>query len=93
MNEQNKSIESVPSAPKYSDIHQVKHLNSNHSIDTILFLFALLTSLKNLLKYIKKILKQRKCDPKLLLQIVGAILAIIKAIIDRFNRDDDDKDD
>jgi hypothetical protein len=79
-NEQNKPIEIIPSTPIYPDLHQIKHLDSTHLIDTTLVLVTLLTSIINLLKYIKKILKQRKCDPKLLLQIVGMILAIVKAI-------------
>jgi hypothetical protein len=79
-NEQNSSIEIIPSAPIYPDLHQIKHLDPTHSINTILVLFTLLTSINNLLKYSKKILKQRKCDSKMLLQIIGAILAIVKAI-------------
>jgi hypothetical protein len=79
-NKQTKSIEGVPSAPIYPNPYQIKHLDPTPSIDTILVLFTLLTSINNLLKYIKKILKQRKCDSKMLLQIIGVILAIIKAI-------------
>jgi hypothetical protein len=95
-NEQTKSIEGVPSAPIYPNLYQIKHFDPTHSIDTILVLFTLLTSINNLLKYIKKILKQRKCDSKMLLQIIGAILTIVKAIGqmsgDELDRDDEDKD-
>jgi hypothetical protein len=79
-NEQNKLIEGVQSAPIHPNPYQIKHLDSTYSIDTILVLFTLLTSINNLLKYSKEILKQRKCDSKMLLQIIGVILAIIKAI-------------
>jgi hypothetical protein len=93
-NEQNKSIEGVLSAPIYPNPYQIKHLDPTHPIDTILVLFTLLTSINNLLKYIKKILKQRKCDSKMLLQIIGVILAIVKAIGqmsgDELDRDDEE---
>jgi hypothetical protein len=79
-NGQNKSIEGVSSAPIYPNPYQIKHLDPTHSIDTILVLLTLITSINNLLKYIKSILKQRKCDSKMLLQIIGAILTIVKAI-------------
>jgi hypothetical protein len=93
-NEQNKSIEGVPSTPIYPNPYQIKHLDPTHSIDTILVLFTLLTSINNLLKYIKKILKQRKCDSKMLLQIIGVVLAIVKAIWqmggDELDREDEE---
>jgi hypothetical protein len=79
-NEQNQSTEIIQSAPIYPDLYRIKHLDLTHPIDTILVLFTLLTSINNLLKYIKKILKQRKCDSKMLLQIIGVILSIVKAI-------------
>jgi riboflavin synthase len=82
-NEQNSSIEIIPSAPMYPELHQIKHLDPTYPIDTILVLFTLLTSINNLLKYIKKILKQRKCD---------SVKAIGQMGGDELDRDDEDKD-
>jgi hypothetical protein len=91
-NEQNQSTEIIQSAPIYPDIHQIKHLDSTHSIETILLVFALLNGLSKLWVSIDKMWKQRKFDPKLLLQAVGAIGVILKAINDLLDRDDEDKD-
>jgi hypothetical protein len=88
MNEQNKSVEGVSTVPVYPDLHQMKHLHSNHSIETILVVFALLNGLNKLWISINKMRKQGRCTPNLLLQAVGAIAVILKAIDDELNRDD-----
>jgi hypothetical protein len=88
-NEQNKTTEIISTVPVYSDLHQMKHLNSNHLIETILVVFALLNCLKKLWLSIDKLRKQGKCSPKLLLQIVGALWAIVKVIAQiKANQDD-----
>ena len=79
MNEQNKLVEGISSAPMYPSIHQMKHLNSTHSIETILVVFALLNGLNKLWVSIGKICKDHKIDITLLLQTVAAIGAILKA--------------
>jgi hypothetical protein len=90
-NEQNRSVEIILSVPMYLDLHQIKHLDPTHSID-ILLVFTLITGINKLWLSIDKMRKQGKCDLKLILQAVGAIGVILKAIDDRFNRDDEDKD-
>jgi hypothetical protein len=92
MNEQHQTIECVPTTPTYPDLHQIEHLNSNYSID-IFILCTLITAFNKLWRLIDKMRKQRKIDLKLLLQAVGAIGAILKAIHDLLNRDDENKDD
>jgi hypothetical protein len=87
-NEQNSSVEIIPSAPMYPDLHQVNHLDSIYSID-IFVLFTLITAFNKLWTLIDKMRKQGKCDPKLLLHAVGAIGVILKGINDLLNRDDD----
>jgi hypothetical protein len=73
--------------------HQIKHIDSNHSIETILVVFALLNGLKKLWRSIDKIRKDRKIDPTSLLQTVATIGTIIKAIsqlvADSIDRDDE----
>jgi hypothetical protein len=89
-NEQNQSIEIVPVDRIHPNLHQIKHLNSTHSIETILIVVTLLNGIKNLLKSIDKLRKQGRLDSKLLLQIVGAILAIWKAIVRIMAEQDDE---
>lgn len=91
-NEQTKSIEGVPSAPIYPNLYQIKHLDPTYPID-IFALFTLITAFNKLWRLIDKMRKQKKFNLDLLLQIVGAIGVILKAINDVLNRDDDDKDD
>ncbi len=78
-NEQNRSIEIVPVEPNYPDLNHSKHLDSTYSID-IVVLFALLTGIIKLWRSIDTLRKQRKLSSKLLFPIIGAILAIWKAI-------------
>jgi hypothetical protein len=89
-NEQNQSIEIVPVDRIHPNLHQIKYLNSTHSIETILIVVTLLNGIKNLLKSIDKLRKQGRLDSKLLLQIVGAILAIWKAIVRIMAEQDDE---
>jgi hypothetical protein len=91
MKDQNQAIECVPITPTYPDFHQMEHLNSNYSID-IFILCTSITAFNKLWRLVNKMRKQRKFDPKLLLQAVGAIGAILKAINDVLDRDDEDKD-
>jgi hypothetical protein len=89
MNEQNKSVEGVSTVPVYPELDPIKHINSNYSIETILVVFALLNGLKKLWISIDKLRKQGKCSPNLLLQIVGTLWAIVKAIAQiKADRDD-----
>jgi hypothetical protein len=92
MKEQSKSIECVSTTLAHSDIPPIQYLNFADSID-IFVLFTLITAFNKLWKSINKTRQQRKFDLKLLLQSVGAIGAILKAINDVLNRDDEDKDD
>jgi hypothetical protein len=89
INEQNRPIEIVPVEPNYPDLNHSKHLDSTHSID-ILVIFTLLTGINKLRKSIDKLRKQGRLDSKLLLQIVGAILAIWKAIVRIMAEQDDE---
>lgn len=91
MNEQHQTIECVPTIPTYPDLHRIEHINSNYSID-IFVLCTLITAFNKLWRLIDKMWKQRKLDPKLLLQAVGAIGVILKAINDVLDRDDENKD-
>jgi hypothetical protein len=91
MKEQNQEIVCVPTTPTYPNRPQMEHLNSNYSID-IFVLITLITAFNKLWKSIDKMWKQRKFDPKLLLQAVGAIGAMLKAMNDVLDRDDEDKD-
>jgi hypothetical protein len=79
-NKQNSSTEIIPSTPIYPDLHQIKHLDPIHSIETILVALTLINGIKNLFKSIGRLRKQGKLNYKLLLQIVGSVLAIWKAI-------------
>jgi hypothetical protein len=89
MQHQENQIQTVEIDRIYPDLHQMKHLNSNYSIETILVIFALLNGLNKLWMSIDKLRKQGKCSPKLLLQIVGALWAIVKAISQiKADRDD-----
>ncbi len=90
MKEQNKAIECVLITPTYPDSHQMEHLNSNYSID-IFILCTSITAFNKLWRLVNKMRKQRKFDHKLLLQAVGAIGAILKAINDLLDRDDEDR--
>jgi hypothetical protein len=92
MRNQKNQIQIVETNWIYPDLHQMKHFDSTHSIETIFVVFALLNGLSKLWVSIDKMRKQRKFDPKLLLQAVGAIGAILKAINDLLDRDDEDKD-
>jgi hypothetical protein len=86
-NEHNQPIEIVPTDRIYPELHHIKHLDSNHSIETIVIIVTLLNSIKNLLKSLDKLRKSGKLDSKLLLQIVGAILAIWEAIAQMNNQE------
>jgi hypothetical protein len=92
-NKQSQQIEIVPVEQIYPDLHQIKHLDSTHSIKTILVVFALLNGLNKLWVWINKMRKQKKINPDLLLQAVGIIGMILKAIKDLLDRDDENKDD
>jgi hypothetical protein len=91
--EQNKTNGIISNVPVYPDLHQIKHLNSNYSIETILVVFALLNGLNKLWRLIDKIRKDRKIDHTSLLQTVATIGTIIKAIsqllADSIDRDDE----
>jgi hypothetical protein len=92
MRNQKNQIQIVETNWIYPDLHQMKHFDSTHSID-IFVLFTLITAFNKLWRLVNKMRKQRKFDPKLLLQAVGAIGAILKAMNDVLDRDDEDKDD
>jgi hypothetical protein len=89
MQHKENQIQTVEIDRIYPDLHQMKHLNSNHSVETILVIFALLNGLKKLWLSIDKLRKQEKCSPELLLQIVGALWVIVKAIA-QIKADQDD---
>jgi uncharacterized membrane protein len=93
MQHQENQIQTVEINRIYPDLHQIKHLNSNYSIETILVVFALLNGLNKLWRSIDKIRKDRKIDPTSLLQTVATIGTIIKAIsqllADSIDRDDE----
>ena len=93
MRNQENQIQIVETNWIYPDLHQMKHFDSTHSIETILVVFTLLNGLNKLWVSIDKMRKQRKINPDLLLQTVGAIGVILKAINDLLNRDDDNNDD
>lgn len=77
--EQNQRIDIAPSDRIYPDFQHIKHLDPTHSID-IIVLITLLTGIQKLWKAIDAMRKRGKCSPQLLLQAVGAIGAIVKAI-------------
>jgi hypothetical protein len=77
--EHNKQIESIPADLQYPCFDKIEHLDPNHSID-ILVIFTLLTGLNKLWRLIEKMRKQGKWDANSLLQAVGAIGIILKAI-------------
>jgi hypothetical protein len=77
--EQSKQIESIPADLQYPCFDRIEHLNPTHSID-ILVIFTLLTGFNKLWRSIEKMRKQGKCDANSLLQAVGAIGIILKAI-------------
>lgn len=79
-NKQNQSTEIIQSTQMYPDLRQIEHLDPTHSIETILVALTLINGIKNLFKSIGRMRKQGKLNYKLLLQIVGSVLAIWKAI-------------
>jgi hypothetical protein len=78
-NEQNQQIEIVPGNRIYPNLYQSEHINPTHSID-IFIVFTLITGISKLWCSIEKMRKQGKCDSNSLLQAVGAIGIILKAI-------------
>jgi hypothetical protein len=72
-------IEIIPGDPMYPGLDRIEHLDPTHSID-ILVIFTLLTGFNKLWKSIEKMRKQGKWDANSLLQAVGAIGIILKAI-------------
>jgi hypothetical protein len=79
INEQNRSIEIIPTAPMYPDLDRFKNFDPNHSIG-ILAVFALLTGIIKLWRSIDTLRKKGKLSPKLLFPIFSALWAIWKAI-------------
>ncbi len=77
---QNNRIESIPVNLEYPIVHQIKHLDPTHSIETIFIAVMLIDRFKNLWVSIERMRKQGKFDPKVLFQILGVILAILRAI-------------
>jgi hypothetical protein len=78
--EHNKQIESIPANLEYPIIHQIERLDPTHSIETIFIAVMLINRCKNLWVSIERIRQQGKFDPKVLFQILGVILAILRAI-------------
>jgi hypothetical protein len=82
-NEQNQSIETISVDRHHTDLHQtIDNIDPVQSFHLLLAIFAIFTSLKNLRRYARKLMNRKgdQIDLKLNLQIVGAILAILKGI-------------
>lgn len=82
-NKQNRSIEVVPVDRTHTDLHQlINNIDPLQSFHLFLAILAVITGIKKLLRYTKKLTngKSSRIDSKLKFQIVGAILAILKAI-------------
>jgi hypothetical protein len=77
---QNNRIESIPVNLEYPIIHQIERLDPTHSIETIFIAVMLINRFKNLRVSIERMRQQGKFDPKVLFQILGVILAILRAI-------------
>lgn len=78
--------------PVQPDCHSSKIPDLTDLLSYTLFIFGLLTSIKNLLKSIDKLKKQQKLDMTILLQMLGAVLTIVKAIGQLFDSLDDRDD-
>jgi hypothetical protein len=87
-NDQNQSIETISIDPHQADLYQLtSNVDLLQSFHLLLAIFAIFTSLKNLLRYAKKLMNRKsdRINHKLTLQIVGAILAILKGIAQLFD--------
>jgi hypothetical protein len=87
-NEQNPSIEVVPLDRTHADLYQlINDIDPMQSFHLFLAIPAVITGIKKLLRYTKKLMngKSDRINRKLNLQIVGAILAILKGIAQLFD--------
>jgi hypothetical protein len=97
MTSENKSIEIMPVDRTHTDWYQsIYIIDPMQSFHLFLAIFAVITAIKKLLRYIKKLTNgnSSRIELKLIFQIVGAILAILKAIEQLFDSlgDWDDND-
>jgi hypothetical protein len=92
MQHQTNQIQTIDVDPVQPDPHSSTIPNLTDSLSLLLIVFGLLNGIKKLWISIDKLKKQRKLDPTLLLQMLGSMVAILKALsqiaTDRIDRDD-----
>jgi hypothetical protein len=80
MQHQENQIQIIEVNSVQPDSHPIKNNDLNDIFGSFFIMLGLLVGIKNLWRSIHKLRKQRKFSPKLFLQIVIAIWAIVKAI-------------
>jgi hypothetical protein len=88
---QKSSIGIVSIDPVQPDCHPSKINDFTDLFGSFFIIFGLLTGIIKLWRSIDKLRKNRKCSPKLLLSIISALWAIVKAIL-QMNDEDEDED-
>jgi hypothetical protein len=73
--------------PVRPDCHPIKNTDLTDLFGSFFIIFGLLMGVKKLWRSIDLLRKQRKCNPKLLLSILKALWAIVKAISQMNNRE------
>jgi hypothetical protein len=93
MQHQTNQIQTIDVDPVQPYPHSSTIPNLTDSLSLLLIVFGLLNGIKKLWISIDKLKKQRKLDPTLLLQMLGSMVAILKALsqiaTDRIDRDDE----
>jgi hypothetical protein len=80
MQHQENQIQIIEVNSVQPDSHPIKNNDLNDLLGSFFIIFGLLMGIEKLWRSIHKLWKQRKFSPKLSLQIVSAIWAIVKAI-------------
>jgi hypothetical protein len=87
MQHQENQIQIIEIDPVQSDPNPSKNTDLTDLFGSYFIIFGLLMGIEKLWRSIDKLRKQGKFSPKLLLQIVGAIVAIVKAILQMNNEE------
>jgi hypothetical protein len=80
MQHQENQIQTIEVNSVQTGSHTIKNNDLNDLLGSFFIIFGLLMGIEKLWRSIHKLWKQRKFSPKLSLQIVSAIWAIVKAI-------------
>jgi hypothetical protein len=92
MQHQENQIQRIDVNSVQPDSHPIKNNDLNDLLGSFFIIFGLLMGIEKLWRSIHKLWKQRKFSPKLSLQIVSAIWAIVKAIGQMGSSDVDQND-